>query len=173
MMFKVLPDVHIDWRDVWVGAVITSVLFSIGRLLIGFYLGNSTVASTYGAAGSLIVLLIWVYYSAQILFLGAECTQVYTRLYGSRREERLLVTLPTPPPIQIPAEITDAPSQSNQRAGILAKLKQRQKQQRANQPSRSRADVLGTVLGWVIFGGILLAGILKGLRPPEEPHQKF
>jgi membrane protein len=83
-MFKWLPDVEIGWRDVWVGAVATSVLFTVGKLLLGLYLGRSSTVSVYGAAGSLVVLLIWVYYSAQILFFGAELTQVYANQYGSR-----------------------------------------------------------------------------------------
>ena len=84
MIFKFLPDVNIALSDVWVGAGITALLFTIGKFLIGLYLGRSTVGSTYGAAGSLIVILIWIYYSAQILFFGAELTQVYTTRYGSR-----------------------------------------------------------------------------------------
>jgi membrane protein len=84
MIFKVLPDVQITWSDVWVGAAITALLFTIGKLLIGLYLGRSSVSSTYGAAGSLVVLLLWIYYSAQVLLLGAEFTQVYAARYGSR-----------------------------------------------------------------------------------------
>jgi membrane protein len=84
LMFKYLPDAKIDWRDVGVGAAITALLFTIGKLLIGIYLGNSTTASSYGAAGSLVVLLLWVYYSAQIFLLGAEFTQVYANQFGSR-----------------------------------------------------------------------------------------
>lgn len=77
MVFKFLPDVHIRWRDVWVGAILTAALFTIGKSLIGLYLGRSALSSTYGAAGSMIVLLVWIYYSAQIVFFGAEFTQVY------------------------------------------------------------------------------------------------
>ncbi|MBW8881743.1 MAG: YihY/virulence factor BrkB family protein, partial [Asticcacaulis sp.] len=84
MIFKVLPDVHILWRDTWIGAAITALLFSIGKLLIGIYLGQSAFSSTYGAAGSLIVVLVWIYYSTQIFFLGAEFTQVYSRYMGSQ-----------------------------------------------------------------------------------------
>jgi membrane protein len=84
LMYKVLPDVKIGWRDVWVGAAATAVLFSIGKILIGFYLGRSTLASAYGAAGSVMVLLAWVYYSCLVLLLGAEFTQVYANSYGSR-----------------------------------------------------------------------------------------
>lgn len=82
LIFKVLPDAYIRWRDVWVGSAVTALLFSLGRFLIGMYLGRSSVSSAYGAAGSLVVLLLWIYYSAQILFLGAEFTQVYARKFG-------------------------------------------------------------------------------------------
>jgi membrane protein len=83
-IYKILPDATIEWSDVWVGAVVTALLFAIGKLLIGLYLGYAGVGSTFGAAGSLLVFLVWVYYSAQILFFGAEFTQVYARRYGSR-----------------------------------------------------------------------------------------
>lgn len=84
VIYKVLPDVKITWNDVWIGAAITALLFTIGKTLIGLYLGNSSVGSTYGAAGSFVVLLLWVNYSAQILFFGAEFTQVYANRFGSR-----------------------------------------------------------------------------------------
>jgi membrane protein len=84
MIFKFLPDAKIAWRDVWIGAFLTAVLFTIGKFALGIYLGKSGVASSYGAAGSLIVLLLWVYYSSQILFFGAEFTQVYANRFGSR-----------------------------------------------------------------------------------------
>jgi membrane protein len=83
MIYKILPDAKIEWRDVWVGAALTSLLFSIGKILIGIYLGTSGVTSPYGAAGSLITILLWVYYSSLIFFLGAEFTQVYATRYGS------------------------------------------------------------------------------------------
>ncbi|MGE5250023.1 MAG: YihY/virulence factor BrkB family protein [Bacteroidota bacterium] len=79
MIFKFLPEVKIAWRDVWLGALVTSLLFNIGKSLIGLYLGQSRIGTTFGAAGSLAIILIWVYYSAQILFLGAEFTQVYAQ----------------------------------------------------------------------------------------------
>ncbi|MDX2214592.1 MAG: YihY/virulence factor BrkB family protein [Oculatellaceae cyanobacterium bins.114] len=84
LIYKYLPDIEITWHDVWIGAILTSILFSIGRYLIGLYLGNSSFGSTYGAAGSLVILLAWIYYSVQILFFGAEFTQVYARRYGSQ-----------------------------------------------------------------------------------------
>jgi hypothetical protein len=83
-IYKVLPDVTVAWSDVWIGAAVTALLFAVGKLLIGLYLGYASVGSTFGAAGSLLVFLVWVYYSAQILFFGAEFTQVYARRYGSR-----------------------------------------------------------------------------------------
>jgi membrane protein len=86
LIYKVVPDVNIGWRDVWYGAAVTALLFTIGKALIGLYLGKAGVGSPYGAAGSLVVLVVWVYYSAQILFLGAEFTQVYARSFGTRIE---------------------------------------------------------------------------------------
>ena len=83
-IFKFLPDAKIAWHDVWIGAFLTALLFTIGKFALGIYLGKSGVASSYGAAGSLIVLLLWVYYSSQILFFGAEFTQVYANRFGSR-----------------------------------------------------------------------------------------
>ena len=82
MIFKFLPDVEIQWRDVWIGAVITAILFGIGKWLLGFYLGSGAAGSAYGAASSLITLLLWVYYSSQILLFGAEFTQVYAARAG-------------------------------------------------------------------------------------------
>lgn len=84
LVFKILPDAEIAWRDVWVGAFVTAVLFSLGKTLIGVYLGSSAITSSFGAAGSLVLLLVWIYYSAQILFFGAEFTQVYANKFGSK-----------------------------------------------------------------------------------------
>lgn len=82
-IFRILPDLEIAWKDVRLGAFITAILFVLGKFALGLYLGKAAVGSSYGAAGSLVVLLVWVYWSAQILFLGAEFTQVYARRYGS------------------------------------------------------------------------------------------
>jgi membrane protein len=83
-IFKVLPDVKIAWRDVWIGALVTSALFHLGKLGISLYIGKASVASSFGAAGSLAVLLVWVYYSSQIVLFGAEFTRVFANEYGSR-----------------------------------------------------------------------------------------
>ncbi len=89
IIYKTLPDAPLSWRDVWIGAAFTAGLFSLGKYAIGLYLGNSGVASSFGAAGSLIALLLWVYYSAQIFFLGAEFTRHYALWFGSLQQERL------------------------------------------------------------------------------------
>jgi membrane protein len=83
MIFKVLPHARPAWSDVWVGALLTAALFTLGKYLIGLYLGQASVGSTYGAAGSFVVLLVWIYYSSLILLFGAEFTQVYAQTYGS------------------------------------------------------------------------------------------
>jgi membrane protein len=84
LIYKILPDARVRWRDVWVGAGVTAVLFLLGKYLIGLYVGKASVASAFGAAGSLAVLLVWIYYSAQIVLLGAELTRLYANRYGAK-----------------------------------------------------------------------------------------
>ena len=84
LMFKVLPDAKIKWIDVLIGGLITSVFFTLGKLAIGYYLGSSNIATVYGAAGSIMIIMVWVYYSSIILYLGAEFTKVYAKLYGGK-----------------------------------------------------------------------------------------
>jgi membrane protein len=97
LIFKLLPDARVAWGDVWIGAAMTSALFTLGKFAIGLYLGQGGLTSTYGAAGSVVVLVVWVYYFAQIFYFGAELTQAYARAHGSRRaglalpEERPIV----------------------------------------------------------------------------------
>jgi membrane protein len=88
LMYKILPSVKIGWRDVWVGAIVTAVLFTLGKFLVAMYIGRSDVASGFGAAGSFVIVLVWVYYSAQIFLLGAEFTWVYAHRFGSRRGQQ-------------------------------------------------------------------------------------
>jgi membrane protein len=114
-IYKALPDVTLEWRDVILGAAVTSLLFNLGKFVIGLYLGSSSVASAYGAAGSLVILLIWVYYSAQIFFFGAEFTQVFANRYGSQptvRAKRALLgrlyKTDTKPEVVQPIITTDA-----------------------------------------------------------------
>jgi membrane protein len=89
LIFKFLPDVSIPWKDVWLGAFVTAILFVLGQIGLGIYLSLANVGSAFGAAGSLVVILVWIYYSAQLVFLGAEITQVYSQSHGSRRGKGL------------------------------------------------------------------------------------
>jgi membrane protein len=84
LLYKFVPDIEIEWRDVWVGAAVTAALFTMAKFFIGLYLGKASIGSTYGAAGSLVILLVWVYYSAQIVFMGAEFTRNFAERHGSR-----------------------------------------------------------------------------------------
>ncbi len=96
LLYKYVPDVRIYWVDVWPGALATALLFSLGRLLIGWYLGHTSIATAYGAAGSIVLVLLYTYYSAQVFYLGAEFTQVYGRTFGTRRAEHQLIEQPIP-----------------------------------------------------------------------------
>ncbi|CAN5492451.1 YihY/virulence factor BrkB family protein [soil metagenome] len=113
LIYKVVPDVKIRWQDVWVGALATAALFTLGKFAIGMYVGRSAVASPFGAAGSVVALVVWVYYSAQILFFGAELTQVWARNHGAKIEptknavamkRKVVGPEPTPTPIVPAAE---------------------------------------------------------------------
>ena len=97
MIFKVLPDVKIAWRDVWIGGAVTSLLFTLGKFLLGWYLGRSTTITAYGAAGSVVLVLLWVYYSAQILFFGAEITKVYANRFGAHLQPASYARWVAPP----------------------------------------------------------------------------
>jgi len=96
MIYKIMPRVHVRWYDVWIGAAATALLFTLGRFLIGLYIGKSGVASSFGAAGSLIVIFVWVYYSAQVFLMGAEFTWLYAKQYGSMRHLPGSATAPAP-----------------------------------------------------------------------------
>ncbi len=186
MIYKVLPDVIIAWSDVWIGAGITALLFTVGKFLLSLYLGNSSVSSTYGAAGSLIVLLLWVYYSAQILLFGAEFTQVYARRYGSQirpadnavaitEEQRAQEGMPnrekldsqqTPAPVIAPVEplnmLVNDPIQNTESADGIADMK----------PETEQRWFLFLV-GIAIYNGVvgvtmLLLSALRP-RPAERP----
>ncbi|MES2561919.1 MAG: YihY/virulence factor BrkB family protein [Pseudomonadota bacterium] len=112
LIYKLIPRVHVSWRDVWIGAGVTAVLFVLGKFLLGLYLGKSDAVSAYGAAGSLVLVMLWVYYSSQIFLLGAEFTWVYANTYGSRRDvagrqaaESAPGLVPPPQPAESPAEV--------------------------------------------------------------------
>jgi len=99
MIYKLLPDVDLAWSDVWVGGLVTAGLFTLGKFLIGLYLGTSSLASSYGAAGSVIVLLVWVYYSAQVVLLGAEFTREYVKEFGRKPPPSEFATKDPAPPL--------------------------------------------------------------------------
>jgi len=101
LIYKIMPRVKVDWADVWIGAVVTAILFTVGKSLIGLYIGRSGVTSGFGAAGSLVVLLVWVYYSAQVFLMGAEFTWAYSLTFGSRRELPVPVAAPV-----VPSQVT-------------------------------------------------------------------
>jgi membrane protein len=84
LLFRYVPDEHVTWKDVWIGASATAILFDLGKFLIGFYIGETSIGSMFGAAGSVVVILAWVYYSSQLVFLGAEFTHVYAKRHGSK-----------------------------------------------------------------------------------------
>ena len=111
LLYRVLPDVRLGWRDVTTGAFVTAVLFTIGQQLIGLYLGQSSMASSYGAAGSVMILLLWVYYSCQILLLGAEFTRVYAAYRGPTFDPALFAEQDRPLNRAIPATDSTSPSQ--------------------------------------------------------------
>ena len=92
MIYKTMPRVRVDWKDVWIGAAVTSLLFLVGKFLIGAYIGRSGISSTFGAAASFIVVLLWVYYSAQIFLFGAEFTWAYSHKFGSRKGKSILMS---------------------------------------------------------------------------------
>ena len=117
-IYKCLPDVQLKWSDVIVGACFTSLLFTIGKQLIGIYLGKASFGSTYGAAGSLVIVLIWVYYSSQLFFFGAEFTKIYTETFGSRLDAKLNVHPPKPESV-IVSPTTGLPAgKGNQEASV-------------------------------------------------------
>ncbi|HEX2542751.1 MAG TPA: YihY/virulence factor BrkB family protein [Caldimonas sp.] len=124
MIYKIMPRVRIAWRDVWVGAAATALLFAIGKFLIGLYIGRSSFASAYGAASSLIVVLLWMYYSAQIFLLGAEFTWVYAHVLGSCRDAPAPAPAPQIPTRSAAMDETEASNPvERSRASIAAALK--------------------------------------------------
>jgi membrane protein len=153
LIFKFLPDAEIAWRDVWLGAFVTALLFSLGKFLIGLYLGNSTVGSSFGAAGSLVLLLLWIYYSAQILLFGAEFTQVYANKFGSKivpeGEEVSTQTGSDPQPGQKPTSGVQPRLPTPAAAAITART------DRLEQQNQQTARVFVGLLAASFFTGIL------------------
>ena len=136
MIYKIMPRARIAWHDVWVGAAVTAVLFEIGKFLIGLYLGKSGVTSGFGAAGSLVVLLLWVYYSAQIFLLGAEFTWLYAHQHGSRAGEGQPARAP-----RLPSRSGEAEAAANPTAGAQGADKAPRDPSVAQPPSNVRPAV--------------------------------
>ena len=157
-IYKFLPDVHAPWKDLWVGSIVTALLFNIGKFLIGLYLGNSSMGSTYGAAGSLVVLLVWIFYSAQIILFGAEFTQVYAKSRGSSIE-------PSKHAVRVVRTIEEQPAQPEPQPEMDA-------------PEPPSPDRPGPKYGQAIavLGSIVtLAGVLKPTsrnRPKRKRRQR-
>jgi membrane protein len=114
MIFKLMPSAHIAWRDVWIGAAVTAILFEVGKFLIGLYLGKSSFAESFAAAGSLVVVLAWVYYAACIFLLGAEFTKAYADAHGSHAAKRAMQGTETSAAAGIPAQVPGAPAMARQ-----------------------------------------------------------
>jgi membrane protein len=127
MIYKIMPRAKVDWADVWVGASVTALLFTIGKFLIGLYIGRSGVTSGFGAAGSLVVVLVWVYYSAQIFLMGAEFTWAYALTFGSRKEQA------------IPAAAPDVPTQSTKKQPDPAMVEAKQAAEETAQVEQAEA----------------------------------
>ncbi len=171
LIYKVLPDVKIAWRDVGVGAFITALFFTVGKFLIGLYLGNSSIASTYGGAGSLAVILVWIFYSAQILLFGAEFTQVYAKRYGSQivpdEDARSIVVGDSPSPKVAPPHQADPvpPPLADTVVPISA----------LQSSATPKAQVSATLpLLWMVAVGVVgfLGGLWTVLRRPRRAERE-
>jgi len=163
MIYKLIPRAKIQWPDVWVGAAVTALLFTVGKFLIGLYIGRSAVASSFGAAGSLVVVMVWVYYSAQIFLLGAEFTWVYAHAHGSRRGEKRPGRAPLLEPVQ------PAPPQPAMAPVLLAPAPLPPLPQPQHLPLRKRKPL--AVFGAAAALGAL-AGLVYRLGPPQFHRPK-
>ncbi len=170
MIFKILPDVEVAWSDVWIGAVATAALFALGRLLISLYLGKAAPESSYGAAGSLVAILIWVYYSAQILFMGAEFTQVYARRYGSKiepAENAVAVTEEARAQQGIPSQASLAGAET--RARQVGGGDEAQSDEPVAAPQAGRAAGVGALAAFAM--GVILGRRQRADRSDEPPER--
>ncbi|MBZ0280658.1 MAG: YihY/virulence factor BrkB family protein [Anaerolineae bacterium] len=165
LIFKFLPHIEIEWRDVWIGAAITGLLFSLGRLLLGWYLGRFSPVSAYGAAGSFVLILLWIYYSAQIVLFGAEFTQVYTRRFGSHGDPVKKTQ------IQVEAAVPiDADARQAIPAGGTAFQAQSQVEQATE--TRRKDIVPGIIFAVGMFISALVAGLFQRDSTPEKTTPK-
>ncbi|HUP46556.1 MAG TPA: YihY/virulence factor BrkB family protein [Thermoanaerobaculia bacterium] len=161
MMFKYLPDIEIEWRDVWLGAAFTSLLFVIGKFAIGLYLGKAAVGSSYGAAGSLVILLLWIYYSAQILFFGAEFTQVYARSRGSMKGDTSKARARA-----AGHRLEDRPKGNENEAGVGVRAAKKGGGAGKLVAGGAAGFVLGTIVGALTAGIVAVKSVKKLLTMP-------
>jgi membrane protein len=166
LIYKILPSVKIAWHDVWIGAAVTALLFTIGKSLIGLYLGKSAVTSGFGAAGSFVVLLVWVYYSAQIFLLGAEFTWVYSHSHGSRASEP---QPEAPPAIPMQSQAAAASNPEEARPRELAPAKRLvSSYERRPEPEGFVQENPLKVIAALAALGLILGRLLRELAPPER-----
>jgi membrane protein len=166
VLFRRLPDIDIPWRDVWLGSAVTSLLFTLGKFAIGLYLGKSAVAASYGAAGPLVILLLWIYYSSLIFFFGAEFTQVYSRTYGSRvgkatdkEESQTTGVLPVGKGPAGSSSKAPAPPKTLMPIPVPAEVWTRERL-RADLQSSQQPGSADTGWGRYVFAGSLIFGVL-------------
>jgi len=153
-IYKLMPRAHIQWRDVWVGALVTALLFVIGKFLIGLYLGKGDVGSSFGAFGSIVIVMVWVYYSAQIFLLGAEFTWVYAHARGSRRgEQPQKASLGEATP---PVSTAVSPTAASIRAAPLGERRRAWDSQNALVYALQRQGLFGVTVAAAFLGGALL-----------------
>ncbi len=184
LLYKYVPEVPIYWVDVWPGALATALLFSLGRLLIGWYLARTSVATAYGAAGSIVLVLLYTYYSAQVFYLGAEFTQVYGRTYGTRRAEHQLIEQPIPASPQqtvqdpsgtiVPAPTTPGaippddtplqPTEDAKTAATMAASARRRRLQRIARPAAQVGAAVG-VIALLSVVNLVTAPLRREKRP--------
>ncbi|MBW4579513.1 MAG: YihY/virulence factor BrkB family protein [Tildeniella nuda ZEHNDER 1965/U140] len=158
-IYKFLPDVNVAWKDLWIGAAATALLFNVGKLLIGVYLGSSGATSTYGAAGSLVVILLWVFYSAQIILFGAEFTQVFAKYRGSEiTPSSHAVRLPRATQSSVEQSVDPAITTQNDSGAMSSK----------RSASASKTRSIATLLGSVV----MLAGAVRRSTPRSRRRKR-
>jgi membrane protein len=155
LIYKVMPRAKVEWHDVWIGAATTAALFTIGKFLIGLYLGKSSIGSSFGAFGSIAIFMVWVYYSAQIFLFGAEFTWVYAHELGSRRGEQ------RPPPVD--QVIAAAPVVPEPNRMLPVPVMQIEKSVPARQPRRTTVYEVGIAAAFLVGGAL---GVWNARRPP-------
>ena len=156
LIYKVMPRAKVEWHDVWIGAATTAALFTVGKILIGLYLGKSSIGTTFGAFGSIAIFMVWVYYSAQIFLFGAEFTWVYAHELGSRRGEQ------RPPPVEYMVSVPHLPPENR---NLPVPVMQIEKTVPARQPRRTTWYEVGIAAAFVAGGAL---GVWNARRPPAS-----